>query len=777
MLTALMGSAASLVMLASPAFAQEAAGAAVSPEPAAEASQGSEDIVVTATRRSETVRNVPFNIQAITGDALEKTGATKITDFARMVPGLSFTDGGARSGVLLVLRGLRTGDERGVGSTTAVYVDDIPMDMPYRGAPLDLSLVDVERVEVLRGPQGTLYGGGSIGGTVRYISKKPDFDAVEGRVSGELSSTRHGDLNYNTTATINLPVSSWIAVRANIGRFDNAGFIDNVTLGTNNVNDDRTTSGRVAVLMQPASNLDINLSYYRQTAHYGELDDQLESHPALTVDYAFPADARYTAQLANLSVNYDFGWAKLTSSTSYVDERLTSATDDTFEIRDMILASFIDPDDLPEFVTVTERRAKAYSLTQEVRLVSNSDSAFDWIIGGYYNKMRVRENQQESILLPFPGQADFEQNIIGAPLSDGKEFTYAIDNKTRQVAVFGELKYHFTEAWQASVGGRYFDVRGIGSFYAIDQLFDRDADGFARTIPVPGDYSNGRYREKGSIWRFNSSYKFGRDGLVYVTIAQGFRPGGFNLVTSQTGIPPEGRQYESDNLVSYEIGGKFSLLRNRIYLNSSIFRIDWSDIQTTFRTALGADYLSNAGKAVSQGLELELATRDILTPGLSFNLGYAYTDAKLTESIEDLGFKGERTPMVPRHTLSFTTDYSAEIANGVRAGLTWITSYTGGSYGDFGRFKPIREPGTGELVPDTQANRQYLPIDSYWLTNVSLRIEGDSWSARVFADNLFDVRYKTSRRFDNATSRFAGPDVRYTASRPRTIGIELTKSF
>lgn len=164
-----LSSLVSTLALAGPAIAQQAAGPAETQ--ATEASQAVDDIVVTATRRSETVRDVPFNIQAISADTLEKTGATDITDFARTVPGLSFTDNGPREGVKLVLRGLRTGSEAGLEPTTTVYVDEVPMDMPYRGTPLDLKLVDIERVEVLRGPQGTLFGGGAIGGTLRYISK------------------------------------------------------------------------------------------------------------------------------------------------------------------------------------------------------------------------------------------------------------------------------------------------------------------------------------------------------------------------------------------------------------------------------------------------------------------------------------------------------------------------------------------------------------------------------------------------------------------------------
>jgi iron complex outermembrane receptor protein len=775
----LLAATALFAALASPAGAQDAT--TVDDAQANEAAPTtSDEIIVTGTRRSESVRDVPFNIQAISADTLAKTGATELTDFVRTVPGVSLTDGGPRDGVRLVLRGLRTGGESGLRPTTTVYVDEIPVDMPYRGSPLDLKLLDIDRVEILRGPQGTLFGGGAIGGTLRYISKKPDLDEMEGRAGGELSVTEHGGVNYNITGMLNVPVADWIAVRANIGQFDNDGFIDNVRLGTDNINDDRTLSGRISVLAKPVEDLDISLTYYRQNSRYGEFTTVRESRPELTVDFYHPGRSRYRAQLGNLTFGYDFGWAKLTSSSSYVDEREDAINDVTFYIRDVIMGSFLDPTDIPEFTEFTERRARSHSFTQEIRLVSNNGSPLSWIAGAYYNKVRMHETQQERVPVPFPGQAAFERDVIGAELNDDLEYMYDQVDRSREYALFGELKYNFTDAWQASVGGRYFDIRGAGDFYTIDQWFGRDArdaGGLGRRTPLPEEFSIGENREKGSVWRFNTSYKLGGDGLIYTTIAQGYRPGGFNLVTPNTGIPPEGRQYSSDDLISYELGTKFSLLRNKVYISSALYRIDWSDIQTTVQTPIGFPYLSNAGKAVSQGLEVEMNAQDVVLRGMSLNAGYAYTDAKLTETITGIGFEGERMPLVPRHALSLMTDYSRELNRDLNGGITLLATYTSSSHGDFGRFQPVRDPITGEPVRASTANRQYLKLDAYWLTSLSFRLESDTWTARFFADNLFNVQYKTGRRYLRGNSPFSGPDVQYSANRPRTIGLELTKRF
>ena len=774
--TACLGSLVSLLALCSPALAQGAS--TQDADSQAGSDERPSDIVVTATRRSETVRTVPFNIQAITSETLQNTGATDLADFARTVPGLSFTELGAERGTVIVLRGLRTGLDSAFSPTTTVYVDEVPMDLPYRGGPLDLKLVDIERVEVLRGPQGTLFGGGAIGGTIRYISKKPDLEEFEGRVGAELSGTRYGGANYNLTAMLNVPVNDWIAVRGNIGHFDNDGFIDNSRLGTKNINDDRVTSGRIAVLLKPSDDLRIDLTYNRQEARYGEESTLRESRAPLMTDVVFPGSTRYTAQLANLTVAYDFGAASLTSSTSYVHERQRSKNDYTFFIRDALLGAFLP--NIPEFNVTTERYGRSYGFTQELRLVSNSDGPFSWIIGGYYNKKRVREDQQERVPVPFPGQDAFEQNVLGVELNDDKEFTYGYDNRFREYALFGELKYQLTDAWQASIGGRYFDVKGRGDSYAIDQWFGidgRDANGIARTVPFASERQTGTYHEKRSVWRFNTSYKLGARNLIYATIAQGYRPGGFNLATPISGVVLENRQYKSDDLISYELGGKFSLLDNRVYLSSALFYIDWSDIQASLRTPTGFGYLGNAGKAVSKGVELELEARDLVAEGLRFNLGYSYTNVKLTETVERIGFDGERVPYVPRHTLSLMADYETPVSADLKLGFNWLSTYTSGTWTDFGPFQPVRDPATQQFVPSTNPNPLYLPIDEYWLTNVSMRLNGEGWSARLFVDNLFDKRFTSTRSYVAANSPFSGPDVLYNANRPRTIGIGLTKDF
>ena len=376
-----------------------------------------DEIIVTATRRSESVQDVPYNIQAISAQTLQLTGAIDQSDFARMIPGLSMVDRGARDGVEFVLRGLTTGSNSGsIGQTTTTYVDDTQVDLYY--GLLDLKLLDVDRIEVLRGPQGTLYGGGAIGGTIRYISTPPDLAKTSGRLSGTFSSTSGGGDNQDVSGMLNLPlVEDKVAVRANIGYFDNDGYIDNVRVGVSNINWDRTVSGRLAVLAKPVDALDIELTHYYQRGEYGADTTAFEHLDGRSVDTYAPVGEGYRrAGLTNLSVTYDFGWSELTSSSSYVRERARNFDDNTFFIRDQVFSSFLPPEFLPELTVSTERKRTGETFSQELRLVSKDTQRWDWLAGLYYYDQETTEALQERVPIPFPGQADFENDVIGAAL-------------------------------------------------------------------------------------------------------------------------------------------------------------------------------------------------------------------------------------------------------------------------------------------------------------------------------------------------------------------------
>ncbi len=732
-----------------------------------------EEITVTATRRDESVRDVPYNIQAIPGNTLELIGARDQRDFARMIPGLSMLDSGARDGVEFVLRGLTTGGNSGtLGQTTTTYVDDTQVDL-YLGL-LDLKLLDVERIEVLRGPQGTLYGGGAIGGTIRYISASPDLENASVRVGTGVSSTAHGGTNYELTGRVNLPlIENKLAVRASLGKFDNEGYIDNARLGIEDVNWDDTLSGRLAVLARPTDRLELELTHYYQRGKYGDSAFSIEGLGKHAMDtYGPPGGGTQRVGLTNLAVTYDFGWAELTSSSSYVDERAHGLDDNTFYIRDQVFASFLFPEELPEMTVTTERLVFADTYSQELRLVSKDTGRWDWLAGAYWYDRDTTERLQERVPIPFPGQDAFETDIIWAPLNDDKEYYFEADPSTiRQWAVFGELGLQLTPDLRVSVGARHFDYRLRETFYAIDQYFGvdaRDENGFARTTPFPDEFSFGVADDDGQIYRFNASYNLSADSLVYTTIAEGYRPGGFNLVTPNTGVPLDERAYDPDSIVSYEIGGKFALLDRRVYVSSAAYYIDWSDIQTFVMTDLGFSLLGNAGKAEVRGIELELQARELLLDGLTMSVGYSWTNAELRETIAELGRAGDRVPYVAEHAASFIADYDFGLGNGWGAGITLSTSYTGESFSTFGPLLPLQD---GTLWPDIR----FLEQDAFSLTDLSARLGRDAWEVRLFVSNLFDEDADLWRRYeDTSGSPYREPFVTRSTNRPRTIGLEFS---
>jgi iron complex outermembrane receptor protein len=731
-----------------------------------------DEITVTATRRSETVQDVPYNIQAISSQTLEVIGALEQRDFARMIPGLSMVDSGARNGVEFVLRGLTTGSNSGaLGQTTTTYVDDTQVDL-YFGL-LDLKLLDVDRIEVLRGPQGTLYGGGAIGGTIRYISTRPDLHETDARVSTMASSTEGGGTNHDVSGMLNLPlIEDKLALRANLGYFDNDGYIDNVRLGVKNINWDRTLSGRFALLARPTDSIQAELTYYYQRGKYGSPSEAFEMLGERRVDtYAPNGEGERRAGLTNLSVKFDFGWSELTSSSSYVRERGHNFDDNTYFLRDSIFASFLPPEFLPELTLSTERRRKGRTFSQELRLVSQDTERWDWLAGVYWYDSKTLEALQERVTRPFPGQADFEEFVIGAPLNDDKEYFFTTDpTTTNQWAVFGEIGFRVTPELRVSLGARHFDYRLRETFYAIDQFFGpdvRDANGLARTTPLPEEFSFGRADDDGQIFRFNASYDVTDDDLVYVTVAEGYRPGGFNLVTPNTGVPLDQRAYDPDSILSYEIGGKLSLIDQQVYLSTAVYYIDWSDIQTLVPTDLGFTIFGNAGKATARGFELELQSRGLLADGLSMAIGYSYTGVELEESIVGLGLTGDTAPRVPQHAGSFMADYVIEGTGPWTAGINISTSYTGSSHSSFGPHIPEAD---GSLSP----NDLYLELNPYWLTNFSARFQMNAWTLRLFVDNVFNEDIDLYRTMETSNSQYRGPFVSRGVNQPRTVGLQLT---
>jgi iron complex outermembrane receptor protein len=726
-----------------------------------------DEIIVTATRRAESVADIPYNIQAVSGAQLEKTGATTLADFVRTVPGISFQDRGASLGMDITLRGLKTTALPSVEPTTAVYIDDV--EIP---ASFDPRIVDIDRVEVLRGPQGTLYGSGAIGGAVRYVSKKPLLDRREGQVTGEIGATEHGGMNYGATGMFNAPlVEDRLALRANVGWFDNSGFIDNVARGDKDVNWDRAVTARLALLAKPTENLEITLAYFMQNTDFGSDNFAYED---LAGDYAndnpFLDRSSRDQDITSLTATYDFGFASLTSTTSYRRYDNDSVRDITFFVRDGIYASFLPTEFLDGLTSTSSNRAKERYWTQEFRLVSNNDGPLSWIAGAYWEKADVDTVTQERIPIPFGGQPFFESEI-GQSITDDKDYYFGGKTKFEQYAVFGEVGYQFTPKFKASLGARWFNYESSAEFFSIDQYFaGRNPDGTARMTPLPDELAFGAAEAHDTIFRLNASYKLDEDKLVYGTVAQGFRPGGYNLVGKNTGISADQFAYDPDSVINYEAGLKGYFFDHRLYFSGSVYYIDWSDIQTRVLTPTGFAVSGNAGKAHSSGIELEASARNVFIPGMTLSAGYAFTSVELDETVPGLGQDGERAPYVPRHSGSFNADYVFPLFGDAQGGLNFQATYTGGSATEFGAVKP-------NLAGIGLPNPYYLKLDAYWLLDVSARVERGPWTARLGVQNLLDEYADIGRTYQESYSALRDPYVSRTINRPRTVTFTLTRRF
>jgi len=726
-------------------------------------------VVVTATRRETTAAEIPYNIQVVTAETLQNIGASSLSDFVRTIPGMSFTDSGARGGINVSLRGLRTSSV--ADSTTSLYLDDVEIPSTLHSA-----LVDIDRVEVLRGPQGTLYGSGAIGGTVRYVGATPTLDVTEGRVTTKISSTRNGGTSYDVGAMANLPiVDEVMAMRVNIAHGDHAGWVDNIQLHDKDINWDRNLAGRLAFAMQPNENLRLSLTHYLDRSDFGSFGNWADDIGELKNSYFIPAQADRDTDLTALVVNYDFDRFTLTSTTSRLLERSTSAQDQTAYIRDVIFASFLPPDMLPPFNEISARWATSETWSQEVRLVSDDRSRLTWAAGAYWTQEDSANNLQERVPIPFPGQAAFERDVIGGPLRDEKEYYIDTSIHYRQMAVFGELGFKFTPRWSASLGMRYFDYRDNAVMYSIDQYFGpsaRNPDGTARTVPLPGELLYGHAEYNDAIFRFNTSYKFGESQLAYATIAEGFRPGGYNSTSPNTGISPEDQQYDPDSIISYEVGMKGALAGGRLNYSGALYYIDWSDMQTMAYTSLGFVVTKNAGRAASRGVELELSARNVLTDGLNLTFGYAYTDMSLKDTIPGLGMQGDNAPFVPRQSISLNTSYDFDVGEDLYARLNLLATYTGTSYTDFGALKP-------DLGSVVGPNPQYHRMSGYMMLGLGAELSSYRWTVRLGVDNLLDklALVNADSLGVYAESPYRSPYMLYESLRPRTVSLGFTYRF
>jgi len=772
-----------------------------------------EKILVTATRRETTIQEVPYSISAYGSEALEDAGITDFSSLARSIPGLTLTDvGRGKNGISsgIIMRGLNLtgGAQEDFSMTTdpvvSVYLGETPLFA-------NLELRDMNRVEVLKGPQSTLYGSGSLGGTMRYIPNKPEFDKVSGKVQAELSSTSGaGDINHDVEFTLNVPLSDTFAIRGVVTQLKNAGYIDSdyiAGLDENNqptgeyftaedINDEDVSMARLSARWLPTDKTEVLLTYNMQKDEVQGSSASSEGLDGYQSAAKIIESFERETSITSLVIEHELGFADLTSATSFTSNEADSKYDQSYNYGHSTwwgpyyvsyygYTGGISP---AAEVIVGEKTYKTDTITQELRLTGSTDQNVDWLLGAYYNSVDFKADAYDYV---YGLDAAFNiTNPVGTDVGYGNiQETEFEDN-----AIFGEVTYYPIDELSITAGLRYFEQ----DFYAKQEVLLSACEEFWNTTlgffscgdadnsgVDPRGYAVGEDKKEFSdlLYRFNVAYDIDLDTKLYLNISQGFRHGGANGLPT-TGIFAESDDYlffEPDKTTNYEFGIKGNLLDSDVYYSATAYYIDWENpILLIQSPAGGFPAMINAQSAASRGIEVELNAT--LSDNLKLNLGYTYTNAELTEEFitpdGSVGAAdGESLPGVPESTLVSSLQYQHEFGDVV------VNARIGVSYkGDF---------TTGYLEPSIFYEQGYDEIPSSTLWNASVRFNMQSWTVSIFAENLLNADDPTASDgdgkyiIDSAAGEVKAGEQYSTAQlgdqlyrvRPRTIGAAVSYKF
>jgi len=752
------------VALAGPAMAQQSATQAPADDVAAEQSITTLDnMVVTANKRAENIREVAAAVTVLGGEQLENFGATQMTDYASYVPGLQIQSSGTPGQSQVSMRGIAA---MSPGSTVGTYIDETPVgsNSLYQQATLfslDLFPYDIERIEVLRGPQGTLYGAGAMGGLIKYMTRKPDTSKTEFRVGGGISDTEGaGDLGYNYRVGLNVPlVQDSLALRASYARNEIAGYVDNLVDGRKDINEGDQTSARAALLWE-SDVVTAQFAVMRQ-----EIDSKNNGTIALT-----PETHKPIAGLSNyiyenepfikdldhyaLTVDWDMGFADFVSATSYGDTHTSITTDQT-----LTYGPFTQVLGLPEAGrALLNYTLDLKQLTQEFRLTSKAGQPFEWMVGTFYSDEDGENFQTVPIM-----QAD------GSPIPGLTTLgDLNIPSTYEETAVFANGSYKFNDLFKLGAGVR----------------FARNEQDFAQNVTdgilLPIGTNTNSSSEDVFTWSLTPQFQLSKDVMLYAKAATGYQPGGPNILAP--GLPPV---VDSSMLTSYEIGLKSAFADNRVVLDLTGYEIHWEDIQVASQVN-GISGLVNGGEATSRGIEASAVFRPI--DGLTLGVNAAYNDANIDEDFPTIivpagpaqvevntGLKNDRMPYVPDLTWSITADWYVPL------GGNWSANFGGGV-----RWVDDRTNGTTErqvvrlLDPPTVLDETVtvpLEIDSYYALDLYATFSNDNWTLRAYMKNATDERaYSTMNDIVNQVT----DETHHTAAspiQPRMFGVEVDYRF
>ena len=771
-----------------------------------------EEVIVTASRRAVSAQDLPISITAVNGAALDQAGIQDLAGLARSMAGVNFTDKGPFGGVngaTLIIRGLNseaTGGQVALATPivppVATYVDDTPLFV-------NLRLQDLDHVEILRGPQGTLYGSGSLGGTIRFVQNAPDPSAFDAKIETGLSKTSHTHaLNEDVNGMLNLPLSETLALRLNAGWTDEAGFINQpelykldasgapiaaqpgnllsppVTYSKDGTNSYGYRTARIAALWKPNDAFHAQLSYYYQRSLadgfpyaapiYGADSLSSSDHTQATTDDK--------VDMAALTLEGDLGFATLTSNSSWA-HHLNRASSDLTDLYSFFPFYSNLYGANPRVLVTGHDELDDKPWSQEIRLASKTGGRIDWVAGLFYKNQTTDIDEHEF----YPGYLDYfnacvpkygvsngdgvtpsqcgigetvytpgnpPSNVYGIPIIKDQAYIGDFETRFKDLALFGELTGHLTSAWSVTGGARVFK-QTLSQAQQTGLLFDGP-------ISIANNSLSDSWRR--ALWKINTAYQLDKTNLIYATWSQGFRRGSVNaLPPTEPAVGyvtnPGLYKVAPDTADNYEIGIK-GTIENRLRYSAAVYDIQWHHVQEGAQlTPLVLPGAINVGEAYSRGFETEVFAS--ITEHFSAQFDYTYDTTKLTSfsalALEGLSVPppsvGSPLPGTPKNSVSVTLNYAHVAVAGGEVGYEIDAHY-----------RSAVIPALSATIP---------PVAGYTMLDTRVSFTRSHWLGTIYVDNLTN-----QLGIDSYSDPFNyGAHYQAIVSRPRTYGFTVGYSF
>ncbi len=763
-----------------------------------------EQIIVTAQKRSTALQDVPFSVAAASEAQIRESGATNVVDLARNFAGLTIADLGPGQSQIAI-RGISAGqvirDQPGVKEQVGVYLDESPISIALFTP--DLELVDLERFEVLRGPQGTLFGAGSLSGTLRYITAAPRLDELEGMVEVSAVNGAGTDFGGKVRGALNVPLGDKAALRIVGYRNELQGFIDAVRPDGSveeDVDGGDKTGARIALRWEPTDRITVSPRIVYQkldTDGFPRVDVfNILANPFTTTEPAVTLGNRQQFTqleegledefgLADLKVDFDLGAVTLTSVTSYTDREVEVRRDAT-SLSGSVSFDIGAPNAVrlsSTLVDTTDLKA----ISQELRLSSNGNGAFQWLVGGFYQDV----DRDYAQFLPTPGfdaATRIDNSRLNAPADS--PFFSSVDFDFQQVALFGEGTYRFSDQWAVTLGLRYYD-------FDEDRVLNFGGAFADVTRDAPGSTSSDGFSPRAIL-----AFDVTEDVQLTAQVARGFRLGGINdpinvPLCSAQDLTVFGNQqnFDDETAVNYEIGAKTQFAERRITLNVAAFYSDIEDLQaTTDAGTCSSRIVFNVPEARSVGIEAELFAR--ANDNWDFAFSATLVDAELRSSVTSTsaagtivvgGLKsGNQLPTAPEFQAVGSVGYRVPLRGKLDAFANFTVQYVGSSFSQFSdntpnagliARQPNALPGSARLItfgnPNIDRFAFDAKLDAYTIGNLRLGVQRDQWEAALTINNLWDERALLALDRERGRSARVG----YLTNMPRTFGVSLRRNF